>query len=109
MGFYNIAVTDGHGRTVYLDQKFDPSVVEEAIDYLSGQRLQKKSPTDVFAYLQADGPTSLVERVFSLSSTDAFSELERLEKFGRAKRLTLRGELLVWLIPKIMRTKRRVS
>jgi predicted DsbA family dithiol-disulfide isomerase len=93
VGFYNIAVTDGHGRTVYLDQKFDPSVVEEAIDYLSGQRLQKKRPTDVFAYLQAHGPTSLVEveRVFSFSSTDALTELERLEKLGRAKRSTLSG------------------
>ncbi len=35
VGFYNIAVTDGHGRTVYLDQHFHPSAVEGAIDYLA--------------------------------------------------------------------------
>lgn len=93
VGFYNIAVTDGHGRTVYLDQKFDPSVAEEAIDYLSGQKLKKETPTDVLAYLKANGSTSLVEveRVFSLTSKDALGELERLEKLGKAKRLTLSG------------------
>lgn len=91
VGFYNIAVTDGHGRTVYLDQKFHPSVAEEAIDYLSVHQLKKTKPTDVLAYLQANGSTSLVEveRVFSLSSKDALAELERLEKLGKAKRLTL--------------------
>jgi len=93
VGFYNIAVTDGHGRTVYLDQKFQPSVVEEAIDYLSSGQLKKTRPADVHAYLQAHGPTSLVEveRVFNLSSKDALAELERLEKLGKAKRLTLSG------------------
>jgi hypothetical protein len=91
VGFYNIAVTDGHGRTVYLDQKFHPSVAEEAIDYLSVHQLKKTKPTDVLAYLRANGSTSLVEveRVFSLSSKDALAELERLEKLGKAKRLTL--------------------
>jgi len=93
VGFYNIAVTDGHGRTVYLDQKFEPSATEEAIDYLSGRQLKKTRPTDVLAYLQAHGPTSLVEieRVFNLSSKNALAELERLEKLGTAKRLTLSG------------------
>jgi len=93
VGFYNIAVTDSHGRTVYLDQKFQPSVVEEAIDYLSSGQLKKTRPADVHAYLQAHGPTSLVEveRVFNLSSKDALAELERLEKLGKAKRLTLTG------------------
>ena len=93
VGFYNIAVTDRHGRTVYLDQKFEPSVVEEAIDYLSNGQLKKARPTDVLAYLQAHGPTSLVEveRVFKLSSKQALAELERLEKLGKARRLNLSG------------------
>ena len=93
VGFYNIAVTDGHGRTVYLDQKFQPSIVEEAIDYLSDGQLKKTRPTDVLSYLQAHGPTSLVEveRVFNLSSTQALAELERLEKLGKVRRLTLSG------------------
>ena len=94
MGFYNIAVTDGHGRTVYLDQKFQPSVVEEAIDYLSDRQLKKTRPTDVLAYLQEHGPTSLVEveRVFELPSADARVELGRLEKLGKARPSTLAGE-----------------
>lgn len=94
VGFYNIAVTDGQGRTVYLDQKFQPSVVEEAIDYLSDRQLKKTRPTDVLAYLQEHGPTSLVEveRVFELPSADARVELGRLEKLGKARPSTLAGE-----------------
>ena len=93
VGFYNIAVTDGHGRTVYLDQKFEPSEAERAIDYLSGGLLKKNKPTDFLAYLKAQGPTSLIEiqRVFNLSQNNAQAELERLEKFGKSKRLTLNG------------------
>ncbi len=93
VGFFNIGVTDEHGRTVYLDQKFEPSVVESAIDYLADGRLKKARPTDVMAYLTAQGLTSLVEveRVFGLSSEKARAELERLEKFGKAKRSTLAG------------------
>jgi hypothetical protein len=91
VGFYNIAVTDGHGRTVYLDQQFEPSTAEGAIDYLSNGQLKKTKPTDVLAYLKAQGPTSLVEvqRVFDLSSNEAVAELERLEKLGKTKRSTL--------------------
>jgi predicted DsbA family dithiol-disulfide isomerase len=93
VGFYNIAVTDGHGRSVYLDQQFQPSVVEGAIDYLTDGRLRKAKPIDVLAYLEAQGPTSLVEveRVFDLPSNDATAELERLESLGMAKRSTLAG------------------
>ena len=93
IGFYNIAVTDGHGRTVYLDQKFQPSTVEGAIDYLSDGKLTKTKPTDVLAYLRAHGPTPPVEieRVFNLSSKDTTTELERLEKLGKTRRLTLAG------------------
>ena len=94
VGFYNIAVTDGRGRTVYLDQQFQPSVVEGAIDYLTDGRLKKAKPTDVLAYVKAQGPTHLVEveRVFSLSTEDARAELGRLEKTGKIKRSTLAGE-----------------
>ena len=93
VGFYNIAVTDGHGRTVYLDQQFRPSIVEGAIDYLTGGQLRKAKPTDVLAYLKVQGPTSLVEveRVFDLPSKDALAELGRLEKLGKAKCSTLAG------------------
>ena len=70
IGFYNVAVTDGDGRTVYLDQKFEPSVVENAIDYLAEGKLKKAKPTDILAYLKEHGPTALVEveRVFEQSS-----------------------------------------
>jgi predicted DsbA family dithiol-disulfide isomerase len=93
VGFYNVAVTDGHGRTVYLDQKFQPSVVESAIDYLADGKLKKAKPTDVLAYLKKQGPTSLVEveRVFELPSNKARAELERVEKLGKARRSTLAG------------------
>lgn len=93
VGFFNIGVTDGHGRTIYLDQKFDPSVVESAIDYLADGKLKKEKPSDVMTYLEAQGPTPLteVERAFGLSSEKARADLERLEKFGKAKRSTLAG------------------
>lgn len=93
VGFYNVGVTDGHGRTVYLDQKFQPSIVEGAIDYLANGELTKRKPTDVLAYLKEQGPTHLVEveRVFDVSSKQALSDLEGLEKAGKAKRSTLAG------------------
>lgn len=93
VGFYNIAVTDRLGRTVTLDQSFQPSVVEGAIDYLSAGQLRKAKPTDFLEYIKTQGPTPLVEiqRVFDLSSKDALTELERLEKLAKAKRSTLAG------------------
>lgn len=93
VGFFNIAVTDGHGRTVYLDQQFDPSVVEGAVDYLADGKLNKAKPIDVAAYLRTQGPTPLIEvqRVFKLSSNEAQAELGRLEKLGKAKNMTLAG------------------
>jgi predicted DsbA family dithiol-disulfide isomerase len=93
VGFYNIAVTDGHGRTVYLDQKFLPAIVESAIDYLADGKLKKAKPTDILAYLKEQGATSLVEveRVFALPSNKARGELEQLEKLGKARRSTLAG------------------
>ena len=93
VGFYNVAVTDGHGRSVYLDQQFQPSIVEGAIDYLANYQLNKTKPVDVLAYLKSLGPTPLIEieRVFELSSKDALAELEKLEKLGSTKRLSLAG------------------
>jgi predicted DsbA family dithiol-disulfide isomerase len=94
VGFYNIAVTDGHGRTVYLDQRFDPLAAEGAVDYLAGGQLRKEKPTDVLSYIIANGPTHLAEaeRVFDLSRADALADLERLEKNGKIRRLVLAGE-----------------
>jgi hypothetical protein len=93
VGFYNIAVTDGHGRTVYLDQQFQPSMVEGAIDYLSNNQLKKTKPNDILTYIKTHGPTPLIEvqRVFDLPSKDALAELKRLEKTGNAKPTTIAG------------------
>lgn len=97
VGFYNIGVTDGHGRTVYLDQQFQPSAVEGAIDYLADGKLRKAKPGDVLAYLKAQGPTPLVEveRVFQVRSEQASTELAMLEKAGTAKRKTL-ADAVFW-------------
>jgi predicted DsbA family dithiol-disulfide isomerase len=97
VGFFNIAVTDGHGRTVYLDQQFEPSRIEGAIEYLSEGKLKKSKPTDILAYIKAHGPASHVEveRVFALSSKDATAELERLEKLGKITRSSL-AETTFW-------------
>ncbi len=76
-----------------MDQKFDPSTIESAIDYLADGKLKKAKPSDVMGYLEAQGATPLVEveRVFDLTSEKARAELERLEKAGKASRLTLAG------------------
>ena len=97
VGFFNIAVTDDQGRTVYLDQQFHPATAEGAIEYLSEGKLKKSKPTDILAYIKAQGPTSLVEieRVFALSSKDAMAELERLEKLGKINTSSL-AETTFW-------------
>src|SRR5205807_2495764 len=51
LGFYNLAVADGGVRTVLLENAFEPSLVEGAVDYLSGGKLAKKRPTDIVGYL----------------------------------------------------------
>jgi hypothetical protein len=91
VGFYNIAVTDGHGRTVTLDQQFQPSVAEGAIDYLADGKLKKTEPTNILAYLKTQGPTPAVEveRVFNLTPKKAVAELELLENAGKVKRSIL--------------------
>jgi predicted DsbA family dithiol-disulfide isomerase len=93
VGFYNIAVTDRRGRTVYLDQVFQPSAVEGAVDYLSDGKLRKAKPTDILAYLDLHGPTSNVEleRVFDLPPNELAAKLEELGKLGRTRRSMLAG------------------
>ncbi len=93
VGFYNIAVSDGGDRTVVLDHAFDPAVVEDAIDWLSGGRLKKAVPKDVAGYLRAHGPAPVTEiaRVFGLSPGRAKKELTALEKAGKADRVSLAG------------------
>lgn len=94
VGFYNIGVTDGRGRTVILDQQFQPSVAEGAIDYLTENQLKKTKPTNILSYLKNQGPSSLIEvqRVFNVSPDQAQDELQRLESSGEVKRLTLAGD-----------------
>jgi hypothetical protein len=93
MGFFNVVVTDGAGRTVILDYAFEPGMVEEAIEYLSGGRLHKREPGDAVAYVEDHGPAPLVEvaRVFKLEDEDALRRLEAAEKAGKLERVTLAG------------------
>lgn len=85
IGFYNLAVTDGADRTVILDYAFSPSVVEDAIDYLSGGSLRKRTPADPVAHLRRHGPVPLRElsRVFGMTEAQAKSKLAALEKKGQ--------------------------
>lgn len=93
VGFYNVVVWDGGNRKVMLDYTFEPTVIEEAIDYMAGGTLRKTTPRDVHAYIARHGYAPLVEiqRVFDLAPKDALTELERLEKAGKADRKTLAG------------------
>lgn len=92
LSFYGIVVSDGH-RYVVLEHAFEPSVVEGAIDYLSGGKLHKRRPTDVLGYLREHGPTPQreIQRAFDLKSAGAKAKLKALEKAGRAKRTKLAG------------------
>ena len=93
VGFYNLAVTDGHGTTVMLDHAFDPAKVEAAIDFVSGGKLKKSRPKDLVGYVRKQGPTPLVEvaRVFGLSGKDAEAELSAYVKKGELATVTLAG------------------
>lgn len=93
VGFYNVAVTDGDRRTVLIDHAFEPAEVEAAVDWLSGGKLRKSSPTDVLGYLKAHGPASLVElrRVFSMDSGAMKAKLDSLAKEGKAETVSLAG------------------
>ncbi|HVL87825.1 MAG TPA: hypothetical protein VM681_07480 [Candidatus Thermoplasmatota archaeon] len=93
IGFYNVAVSDGGQRLVLLDYAFEPTVVEDAIDWLAGGALRKRAPTDVEAYLREHGPAPRVEieRVFAWSAKDAEVRLAALESAGSVRRRTLAG------------------
>lgn len=92
LSFYGVVVSDGH-RHVVLEHAFDPATVEGAIDYLSGGKLHKGKPTDLLAYLRAQGPAPQreIERVFGLKSAQANAKLSALEKAGKARKGTLAG------------------
>ena len=91
LGFYSMAVTDGGDRTVLLDYAFDPAIVEGAIDYLSGGRLPKRTPTDVLAYVRRHGATPLREiaRVVGCTDRQAKAKVDRLVKEGRVATVRL--------------------
>ncbi len=91
VGFYNLAVTDGDGRTVLLDYCFDPKRVEGAIDYLSNGTLKKQTPTDILAYLREHGftPQTEIERVFDLTPEEAEKRLHSLQSSGKVESRSL--------------------
>ena len=93
LGFYNVAVADGAGRTVILDYAFDPEVVEEAIDYISAGKLEKCTPTDIMTYLQHHGvaPTLELARVFGDAGADVGRQLAALEAEGKVRKISLAG------------------
>ena len=93
LGFYNLCVEAYDGRRVLLDNAFDPKAAEEAIDYLSGGRLRKNSPSDPVEYLRAVGPAPLVElaRAFAWPESRAEKVLASLQRDGAVKALTLAG------------------
>ena len=96
LGFYNLALTDGATRTLLLDHAFEPKLVEEGIDFLSGGTLAKRSPletTSILEYVREKGPTPLIEvaRVFDLSRAEAERELKGLESKGDLRVTTLAG------------------
>src|ERR1700730_8972103 len=94
LGFFNLAVTDGAGRTVLLDNAFDPGLVEGAIDYLSAGRLTKRNPKDIVGYLREHGLTPSVEiaRVFTLKEKQAEASLENLRNEGKIERRLVLGK-----------------
>ncbi len=93
LGFYNIVLESDDGRRVNLDNAFDPKAAEDAIDYLSGGRLRKNSPSDPVEYLRATGPASLVEigRAFAWPADRAKQVLAALQRDGKLTTTTLAG------------------
>jgi len=94
LGFYNLAVSDGEGRIVLLDNGFEPKIVEGAIDYLSENRLTKSSPpVDFEKYLAEHGAAPLAElaRVFALSEGAALKRLSGLEHESKIEKVALAG------------------
>ncbi len=92
IGFYKLAVIHGR-RTVLLDHAFEPSVVEDAIEWLSDGRLRKDQPTDIVGYLRAHGPAPLVELrwVFGLPEPTLGERLSALRREGKVDSVVLSG------------------
>ena len=93
LGFYNVILMDEQNRTVILEHAFEPSMVDEALSYLSRGQLTKNTPTDVVGYLRAHGlaPLREIERAFGFSPEEAKRELGKLEKAGKARSIPLAG------------------
>jgi len=91
MGYYNLAITDGQGRTVLIDHAFDPSLVEGAIDYLSGGKLKKTELPDILEYLRAHGPAPAGEmaHVMAWSLAETERKLAALASKGRVEKVQL--------------------
>lgn len=93
LGFYNLIVEDGSGRTILMDFAFDPKPVEDAIEFLTNRKLKKLSPSDPTAFLVAAGPTHNIElaRAFGWALERVKREMLRLEKKGAVKQIELAG------------------
>jgi hypothetical protein len=93
LGFYNLAITDDGGRTVLLDNAFDPSLAEGAIDYLSGGHLTKKKPVNMADYVREHGlaPSVEIARVFAMKESAAGEKLEELRKKGKIEKKMVAG------------------
>lgn len=94
LGFYNLVLDDGKGRTLVMDFPFDPQPVEEAIEFLTGGRLRKNAPDDLRAYLAGTGASHEAElaRAFAWPRPNVRQRLEALERDGAVRRTTLGGE-----------------
>lgn len=93
LGFYNLILEDGSGRTLMMDFAFDPKPVEDAIEFLTARKLKKLSPSDPAAFLASAGPTHAIElsRAFGWPAARVKKELARLEAKGLVKPIEIAG------------------
>lgn len=93
LGFYNLVLTDGKGRTLVMDFPFDPKPVEDAVEFLSAGTLQRNQPDDLRAYLQGTGASHEVElsRAFAWPLGEVRQRLAKLEQGGHVKSVQLGG------------------
>lgn len=93
LGFYNLVLDDGKGRTLVMDFPFDPKPVEEAIDFLSAGTLRKNQPDDVHAYLKGTGASHETEmsRAFGWTPAVVQARLKEAQKSGKVKQVQLGG------------------